>query len=254
MIFTVDIGNSNICFSLFQDREKEPLFLERIHTDLQKTEGEYSIDIETIFELYGFHPLDIDRCILSSVVIPLLPVMERTLRSVLSCEVITLNADTVLPFKKNVDAPETVGTDILADIRGALLYGKKPLITIDMGTATVLSAVSSAPALEGVFILPGVRTALNSLSETTSLPAISLGEPKSVVAQNTTSSLRSGIVYGTAGMIDGLIDQIETIIGKPELIVATGGLSSYIIPYCEHEILLDPTLLVKGLREIAAEK
>lgn len=261
MILAVDIGNSNICFALFEDHyvseaSVEPLFLERIHTNYEKTVSEYSADIDVILELYHIDRTAIHRVILSSVVAPLIPTMTETLENVFQKPVLLLNADLNLSFENHAKDRYAPGTDILADVEGAIHhfgFDKKPIVTIDMGTATVYTGISGIPALESIFITPGVRTSLNALRNGTALPPVSLEAPKTYVAKNTHDALHSGIIFGTAAIADGMISRLEKDLLSSCHVLATGGLAKYIVPYCKHPIDYDPMLLVKGLYFVALQ-
>ena len=97
-------------------------------------------------------------------------------------------------------------------------------------------------------ILPGVKVSLNSLvSNTAQLPRINLDVPKRTIGKNAIECMRNGIMYGNAGMIDGILDHMEEELGEPATIIATGGLSRFVVPLCRHKILYDDALLLKGL-------
>ena len=247
MILTVDIGNSNICFAIHADDSPEPIFFERIHTDRDKTAMEYTVDIVTIFDLHHVSASTISDCALSSVV-PIVTVnVYQALEKLLPCRILQITPALNLPYGANVADISPVGADILCDNAGTKLQYGFPTITFDMGTATVASSLDDNGKLDGVLICAGVRTSLNALSKNTVLPEISLDPPQNVIGSNTIEAMQSGIIYGTAGLIDGIIDQIEKETGLHYTIVATGGLSSFIAPYCRHAIILDPTLLMKGM-------
>lgn len=251
MILTADIGNTNICFAIQADDSPNPVFFERIHTDREKTALEYHVDLTTILTLHGVSPATITKAAVSSVVPAVTGAVRSAMENLLFCPVLTIRHDLALGFENHTDVPSSVGCDILCDVAGAIAEYPKPLITFDMGTATVATIVSSEPALEGVLICPGVRTSLNSLSSRTSaLPSIALEAPDRAIGTNTVDSMKSGIIYGTAGLIDGIIDRIDEETGETHTIVATGGLSAFIIPFCRHEILRDPSLLMKGMWHI----
>ena len=123
-----------------------------------------------------------------------------------------------------------------------------PLILIDMGTATTITFVDKDKNYCGGMILPGLRVSLDSLTTRTSqLPRISLDPPKRLIGKNTLDCMKSGILYGSASMLDGMIDRIEEEIGTKATVIATGGLASAIVPLCKHEIILDDDLLLRGL-------
>ncbi len=247
MILTVDIGNSNVCFAIHAEDNPEPVFFERIHTDRDKTALEYTVDILTIFDLHHISPPTITDCALSSVVPAVTLPLREALQKLLSCRVLLITSALRLPYGANVPDISPVGADILCDNAGTKLQYPVPAITFDMGTATVASSLDDRGNLDGVLISAGVRTSLNALSKNTLLPDINLDPPKHVIGQSTIEAMQSGIVYGTAGLIDGIIDQTEKETGLHYTVIATGGLSRFITPYLRHEIILDPTLLMKGM-------
>ena len=261
MLLTVDIGNSNICIALMPDGDDTPLFFERLHTDPEKTVSEYERALRMILKMHSFRPSDISGCVLSSVVPKAAKKLNGSLRRVFRCPVLCISHELDLPFENGMDIPSTVGQDILCDAAGASTFFRAPFVTFDMGTATVCSAVlpqqkgpengSSLPVLKSIYICPGVRTSLNSLwGRTSSLPDITLEGPKSVIGSNTADAMKSGIIFGTAGMADAMIDRIEEASGMKVSVTATGGLSPYIIPYMRHEVTYDPYLLMKGMKRI----
>ncbi len=273
MILTIDCGNSNICFAVHENDVITPLFFERIHTDRQFTREILAQDLRMILRLHGLAPSDIEGGILSSVVPMLTGVLKEAAEEVTGRKILVVDHRLRLAFENLMDFPETVGQDILSDVSGALVLSEAPVITIDMGTATVFSVVTPAgfeearkaglpykasrkhsgkrPALSGIMILPGVRTALDSLTKDTSaLPGISLKAPERATGRNTTDSMKSGIIFGTAEMVDHMLSRIERETGLTFKVFATGGLSPFIVPYVRHEITLDTELLMKGLFSI----
>ena len=142
-----------------------------------------------------------------------------------------------------------VAADIVADAVAALEKFAPPIITIDMGTATTIGVISEGQNYEGGLLLPGVNVSLEALSRRTAqLPAISLQHPTALIGKNTEDCMRSGIVYGTAGMLDGVIDRIrEEFPGKTVSVVATGGNAPVIVRYCRNRIIYDKYLLMNGL-------
>lgn len=130
-----------------------------------------------------------------------------------------------------------LGADLVAGAVAALDKYPTPIIMIDMGTATTISYISSKRSYEGGLMFPGVRLSLDALSDhTAQLPDISLQHPKSLIGKNTEDCMRSGIVYGTAGMLDGVIDRIRELLpqGETPTIVATGSNAPVIVRYCRN--------------------
>ena len=147
-----------------------------------------------------------------------------------------------------IDNPAQLGADLIAGAVAALDEYEPPFIIIDLGTATTFSYVNEKKQFKGGVIMPGAITALNSLvSGTSQLIRISLEAPKKVIGSNTIDSMKSGIIYGNAAMIDGMIERIEEEMSRELLTIATGGLAKVIVPYCKKNIVVDDSLLIKGL-------
>lgn len=136
----------------------------------------------------------------------------------------------------------------VADAVAALTYYPVPLVIVDMGTATTVSVVDEKKRYLGGMILPGVRVSLDALiSRASQLSGISIEEPKKLIGKNTVDCMKSGILYGNAAAVDGIIDRIEEELGKKVTAIATGGMSGKIIPHCKRKIIQDEDLLLKGL-------
>ena len=141
----------------------------------------------------------------------------------------------------------------MADAVAALEKFEPPIVTIDMGTATTIGVISEGRNYEGGMLLPGVNVSLEALSRRAAqLPAISLQHPKVLIGKTTEDCMRSGIVYGTAGMLDGVIDRIREVLpqGETPTIVATGSNAPVIVRYCRNKVLYDKYLLMEGLWDI----
>ena len=154
-------------------------------------------------------------------------------------------------LKIHMDNPAQVGSDRIVIAVAALAEYKPPLILMDLGTATTLEVVGEDNSYLGGCIIPGVRISLDALtSRTAQLPGIRLEQPKRVIGKNTVDCMRSGIMYGTAAMMDGMLDRIEGELGTSATVVATGGIAQFIIPLCHREIKLEKDLMLKGLNLI----
>ena len=246
MVLTIDIGNSNIVLGVFDRREL--LFTARISTDINKTADELAVMMNEIFTIRKLDSAAISGSIISSVVPALTSAMST------AAELITGKAPfLVAPGIKTglnirIDNPAQLGSDLLVDCVAAAAMYPKPVIVADMGTATTLSVVDEGNNMLGGAIMPGVRTALNALiSKTAQLPQISIDSPKKAIGTNTHDSMRSGIVLGSAGMLDGMIERFEEELGREAFVVATGGLSGEICKHTRKKILHNPDLLLQGL-------
>ena len=144
-----------------------------------------------------------------------------------------------------------VGSDRIVIAVAALAEYEAPMILMDLGTATTIEVVEPNNMYLGGIIFPGVRVSLDALtSRTAQLPGISLDKPKHVIGKNTVDCMRSGMMYGTAAMLDGLVERIEAELGHKSTLIATGGLAQFITPLCKREIILEKDLLLKGLNVI----
>lgn len=157
-------------------------------------------------------------------------------------------ADAQKVLSIDVESPSQLGKDRLADAVGAVACYGSPAIIIDMGTATTIGVVNEGRCFIGGMIIPGVKTSLNALSTRASqLPAINIEKPQNLIGKNTLECMQSGILYGTAAMIDGIIDRISPMFKDKVHIIATGGMAKNIVPICTHEITRDDFLQFKGL-------
>ena len=248
MLLAIDVGNSNTSIGLF-DEEKNLQFLASLDTDSRKTADQISIDLMNLFTLYGFRYKDVTGAILCSVVPPLNFMMQKALTRLLGKPPMVVGPGVKTGLNIRLTNQTQVGADIVADAVAALEKFPAPIITIDMGTATTIGVISEGRNYEGGLLLPGVNVSLEALSRRAAqLPDISLQHPKSLIGKNTEECMRSGIVYGTAGMLDGVIDRIrEEFPGKDVTVVATGGNAPVIVRYCRNKIIYDKYLLMDGL-------
>lgn len=249
MILAIDMGNTNIEIGCL-DREKI-YFTERVRTDIYKTDLEYAVLIKTIMELSNIKPAQIEGAIISSVVPPLTQVLRNAIRKITGVKALIVGAGLKTGINIKMDNPGTVGADLVVDSVAALKEYGAPCIVIDMGTATTVTVVDQKKCYIGGAIIPGVMVSLESLvSGTSQLPRIPMEAPKKAIGSNTIDSMKSGIVFGQASLIDGMIERFEAELGYPCKAVATGGLSGVIIPHCRREIIIDRMLMLKGLYAI----
>jgi len=246
MILAIDMGNTNIVIGAIDD--EKTYFVERVTTNHDKTDLEYAINIKSIFEIYSIPLSGISGGIISSVVPPLNAALKSAVKKVFGFEPLFVGSGMKTGINILMDNPKTVGADMIVDAVAAKKDYPCPIIIIDMGTATTMSVVDASGNYIGGVILPGLKVSLDSLSnKTAQLPYISLGIPGKVIGKNTVDCMRSGIMYGNAAMIDGIIDRMEAELGKPASLVATGGLARFITPLCRHKISYEDDLLLKGL-------
>lgn len=245
MLLAIDIGNTNLVVGCIEN--DEILFKARIATDRMRTSDQYGVEIKNMIETYGVGIGQIDDCIISSVVPPVFNSVKNGIVKVIGKMPMVVGPGLKTGLNIHMDVPSQVGSDRIVISVAALAEYKAPLILMDLGTATTIDVVEENKYIGGV-IFPGVRVSLDALtSRTAQLPGISLDKPKRVIGKNTVDCMRSGMMYGTAAMLDGLVDRIEEELGHSATIIATGGIAKFITPLCRHDILLDNDLLLKGL-------
>lgn len=247
MILAVDIGNTNIVFGGFEGSEIS--FSSRISTNLERTEAEYVVLIRSIFEVYAINKEQIEGAIISSVVPPLTNILKTVLDKLTGKRTLVVGPGLKTGLNIVIDDPSELGSDLAVESVAAIAKYPKPVIVLDMGTATKFTVVDSRGDLRGVVIYPGVMVSFDALtSRAAQLPRISFDAPKRVIGTNSIMSMQSGLIYGSAGMVDGIIDRIEEELGEKASLIATGGLCETIIKFCRHEMIFDRTLVLDGLR------
>ena len=247
MLLAVDIGNSTISTGLF-GLDGELCFLASLDTDYRKTADQICVDLMNLFQLYHFRYEDVTDSILCSVVPPLNFMMEKALTRLLGKPPVVVGPGVKTGLNIRLAVQSQVGADIVADAVSALEQFTAPIITIDMGTATTISAVDAQGRFAGGAIVPGLRLSMESLSGNTSqLPRVSLDAPAKCIGTNTVACMQSGAIYGSAALLDGMIERMETELGAPAAVIATGGLAGCVTPFCRREIRYEPDLLLIGL-------
>ena len=246
MILTIDVGNTNVVMGCVENGDVKSVC--RLATNLNDLSSDYAMKMRQSFEFDGIDYKNFSGAILSSVV----PQLNRAIRTAvkkvtgLDCMVVGAGLKTGVNIK--LDDPGQLAGDLITGAVGALALYKPPLVVVDMGTATTIVAIDSEGAYLGGAIIPGIKLSYSALSSGTSLlPNIAIEAPKKCIGTNTVDSMKSGAVYGTAALIDGMIDRMETELGEPVTVVATGGLAGTVVPYCRRRIEYEPALLLKGL-------
>lgn len=246
MILAIDIGNTNIVTGCIKDGKI--LFRERLSTNHTATKLEYSAIFKTAFEMYSINSGEIDGAIISSVVPSVTGVVKDSIETLCGTQVMVVGPGIKTGISIVIDNPAQLGSDLVVDAVAGVSEYSVPQIIIDMGTATTITAIDSEKRFLGGAIMPGVGVSHDALIDRTSqLPKIALEKPKKVIGSNTIDCIKSGIIYGNAGAIDGIIDRYREELGEDCTVVATGGLAKVIAPLCKNEIIIDEDLLLKGL-------
>lgn len=246
MILAIDIGNSNIVIGCLEG--ESITYTVRLATDYVKTSDQYCMDLKSVCLLYNIDVSSIEGSIISSVVPPVLNSFKTAVMKLIGKRPLVVGPGLKTGLNIIMENASQVGSDLIVAAVAALRQFPAPLIIIDMGTATTISAVDPNGSYIGGTICPGLKISSEVLSgKTAQLPGISLEAPKHAIGKNTVEAMRSGIMLGTACMLDGMIERYEAEIGQKCKVIATGGMARFVLPMCRQEITYDRDLLLKGL-------
>ncbi|MEV2281674.1 type III pantothenate kinase [Paenibacillus larvae] len=249
MILVVDVGNTNIVLGLYEGSALHRNW--RISTNRSGTSDEYGVLIYNLFRLAGISVERIEGVIISSVVPPLMFVLEELCLKYLNRAPYIVGPGIKTGLNIRVDNPKEVGADRIVNAVAALeLYGA-PCIIVDFGTATTYDYIDASGQLLGCAIAPGIGISTEALYQRAAkLPRIELIKPKSVIGKNTISAMQAGIVYGYVGQVDGIVSRIIEEYGTSPKVVATGGLAEMIASESRTISVVNPLLTLEGLRFI----
>lgn len=246
MILAIDVGNSNIKIGCLRGGELSQVF--RMATDHLKTEDEYAVDLKNIFEFNGTQYKSFEGAIISSVVPPLTGIFKEAVKKITGLNALIVGAGIKTGLNIAIDDPAQLGSDVVAAGVAVIASYSLPAIVFNMGTATTISVIDKKANFLGVVIVPGLVLSMNALvSKTSQLQKVSLEAPNTYIGTNTIDSMKSGAIFGTASMMDGMVARIEEELGEEASAIATGGLSAKILPHCKRNILYDENLLLRGL-------
>lgn len=246
MILTVDIGNSNIVIGGV--RGDEIVFEARLRTERTKTSDEYALDLKNVMDIYGVEPKEIEGAVIGSVVPQVLNSFKTAIKKLTGKVSLVVGPGIKTGLNILLENPGQTGADLVVADVAALREHKPPLVVIDMGTATTISVLDKNGAHIGGCIIPGVNISMDALtSHTALLPGVQLDKPKRAIGRNTVDAMRSGIMLGTACMLDGMVERMEEELGQKVTVIATGGIAKFIVPLCRRPMIYDKDLIIKGL-------
>ena len=247
MILAIDIGNTNIVLGCIDG--KTIVREVRMATDPIKTSDQYCLEIKGMLDLMEIDVKRIEGVIISSVVPPVLNSFKTAILKLTGITPLVVGPGIKTGLNILLDNPAMAGGDLIVGAVAALAEYRPPMLVIDMGTAITITAIDERGNFVGGSIFPGVKIMAESLSgKTAQLPAISLEAPKKAIGRNTVDCMRSGLMMGTAAMLDGMIERMEAELGSPVTVIATGGIARFVIPMCRRKMIYDKDLLLKGLR------
>ncbi|MBU5313284.1 type III pantothenate kinase [Tissierella carlieri] len=250
MLLVIDVGNTNVVFGVYKD--KQLLYDWRIATEKDRTSDEYGLLFEQIFRYHGLDPKEVKDVIISSVVPPLMHTLPAMSIKYFGIDPIVVGPGVKTGMNIKYDNPREVGADRIVNAVAAYEKYGGPLIIVDFGTAITFCAVSKEGDYLGGAITPGIKISSEALfMRTAKLPKVEIAKPDRVIAKNTINSIQSGLVFGYIGMVDYIIEKMIKEMGENERtvnIIATGGFSNLIAAESKYIKKIDKLLTLEGLR------
>ena len=250
MIIVFDVGNTETTVGLFEGEALSSYW--RLTTDLPRTRDELGVILRAFLRNEGMNPVEVSAAAIASVVPRMTePLRDACVRFLRAGQVIVVDAASPLPIRLDVDEPRTVGADrIINTLAASRRYGRDAIV-VDLGTATTYDCITADGVFLGGVIQPGVLTSADTLFRRTSkLPATELVVPPRTIGRNTEDCIRSGVMFGAAASIDGVVRRLKAEWPGKEspIVIATGGLSETFASLCEEFDEVDPFLTLHGLR------
>jgi len=249
MLFVIDIGNTNIVMGIYQGDKLEHYW--RISTDISKTSDELGLLLNQLFCYKGLSFKDINAIAISSVVPNLMSDMKTMCEEYIGVKPLIIGSNIKTGLEIKVDNPKEVGADRIVNAVATIEKYGAPVIVVDFGTATTFDAISSEKYYLGGAITPGIGISMDALfSKAAKLPRVELKKPDSIIGKSTVKCMQAGIIYGYISQVDGIVNRMKKELGGLPVVVATGGLSGFIVPYCDTVDHVDPYLTLEGLKII----
>lgn len=250
MLLVIDVGNTNTVMGLF---DKEELVCDwRIRTERETTEDEFFVLASQLFASSGQNPGKVKATIVSCVVPPMRKILEGFCSKYLkhAPEWVTAQSDMGMPIL--YDNPSEVGADRIVNAVAAYERHKQSLIVIDFGTATTFDCISEKGEYLGGAISPGVGIASEALfARASKLPRVEIFQaPETAIGKNTAGSMQAGIIFGYAGLVDGLVQRIKEEMGSSPKVIATGGLAPLMAGVSKTIEAVESGLTLEGLKII----
>ena len=249
MLLVIDVGNTNMVLGVYKDTELLDHW--RISTDRQRTTDEYGVLIRELFYLNDLRADDINAIIISSVVPPVVPTLERMCQRYFGLSPLLIGPGVKTGMDIRYDNPREVGADRIVNAVAAYEKYGGPVIIVDFGTATTFCAVDAKGVYLGGSICPGIGISTEALVQRTAkLPRIELKRTDSVICRNTIESMQAGVFYGFVGQVEGIVSRMRRELDMSARVVATGGLAVVIAPATKTIDVVEPMLTLDGLRII----
>jgi type III pantothenate kinase len=250
VILTIDVGNTNIAFGIWNNGQWANHW--RLKTDPESTSDEYLVLFDNLLTYAGHGPGSYERIVISSVVPALTPAIVTVAERIGGTTPLIVRHDLVTGLNPDSPIPPELGSDLLANAVAVWHRYHRAAIAVDFGTALTFTAVSGTGEIVGVSIAPGLRSAVAALSSNTAqLPGVDLTPPPHALARTTVHSIQSGVVYGYVGLVKEVTHRMSAEMEGTPMVVATGGLAEAFAPVAGTFDDVDQWLTLDGLRRIA---
>jgi len=251
MLLVIDVGNSNTSLGVY--REDELIAHWRLTTNPARTVDEYGVHSRNLFELAHLDFKAIDAIAIASVVPPLNYTLKRMAEVYFQITPLFIDHATDTGLRILYEPAADVGADRIVDAVAAITKYGAPCVVVDFGTATTFNAINAAGEYMGGAITPGIMISSEALfARTAKLPRVDIKRPHKVIGSSTIEAMQSGLYYGYAGLVDGVLEKMIEEIGSKPRVIATGGLAQLIATGSKFIELVDDTLTLEGLRLVYA--
>jgi type III pantothenate kinase len=252
MLLVVDVGNTQTHFGVFAEGEQEVAEHWRFATVRESTGDQLGAALSNLLALRGLSFEDLDDSIISSTVPQLSEQWSEMAERYLDQEMLVVGPSIRTGMPIRIDNPHEVGADRLVNAVAAYDRVHDACVVVDFGTAITYDAISAAGEYLGGIITPGAEISMDALYERAAkLPKVELAEPRSLIGKSTVDAIRSGIVYGFAGQVEGIVRRLRAELGASTTVIATGGLAAALVPFIRETIdEVDDLLTLVGLRLI----
>lgn len=249
MLLAIDVGNTNMVFGLYEEKTLRGTF--RISTNAERTSDELGMQIAQYYHLHGIEREETNAVIIASVVPPVMYTLVNAIRKYLRVQPQLVGQDIPVGIDNRYANPREVGVDRLVNAVSAIEAYGKPLVLVDIGTATTFDVIDAAGAYQGGAIFPGIKIAMEALFlKASKLPRVDIVRPEHAIGKTTVESMQSGAVRGYVGALTGIITDICAELGQSARVIATGGMGRMMAQYCPLIDEVAPNLTLEGLRLI----
>jgi len=250
MLLAIDVGNTNTVLGVFDGDALTHHW--RLRTEKDATEDEFHLLVKSLFSIENINLEILDGTIISCVVPPMINIFDRLCEKYLHHEPVWVDTDTPTGMPILYDNPKEVGADRIVNAVGAFHKYRTNLVVVDFGTATTFDCVSQDGAYLGGVISPGIVISSEALFQKASkLPRVEIfAKPKKAIAKDTIGSMNAGIVFGYAGLVDGIVAKIAKEMPSPPKVLATGALAGVMAEVAKSIDVVEPHLTLEGLRII----